>query len=343
MPHLPPMTWQTLLAIAVMLAAMTWAWRDTRRVAAFLGFLLPIDYVTGITPGVFDTARYFAVAWLIIRVPVTISTENRRRVLALAGAIAVVAVTRGVFSVARLDKNSMVFAGVMLLSTTCAALLALRVPVHRALVVGYMGGLTVSAVTSIMQALDLPSLRAANPHRYPGVASLTMLLTWQLAFGIMVSIYLLATRRRGTGAWVAGLCLLPIFSAAILTNGAQGGLLGLLAAGFAFLYARPPGLGHIVRRAVMGGVALAVALVLVAVVTTIDLPTIGGLAGDDGYRNERARWDISVNGLREIRRHPLTGMGRTEFMDRYTIAPHFLPVDTGVVAGVLETMLARAK
>lgn len=342
MPDFPPMTWQTVLAIVAMVAAMTWSWREPRRVAVFLGFLLPIDYVTGITPGVFDTARYLAVAWLIIRAPVTISDEVRRRVLVLAGAIAVVALTRGVFAVARLDKNSMVFAGVMLLSTVCAALIALRTQVHRALVVGYLGGLTVSAATSIMQALHLPAIRAGNleGHRYPGVATLTMLLTWQLAFGILVAIYLLATRRRGTGAWILGLLLLPIFSAAILTNGAQGGLLGLVAAGFALVYARPPGLRLILRRALVGGVALAAVLVLVAVLSSIDLPTIGGLAGDDGYRNERARWDISVNGLREIRRHPVTGMGRTEFMDRYTIAPHFLPVDTGVVAGVLGLVLA---
>ena len=38
--------------------------------------------------------------------------------------------------------------------------------------------------------------------------------------------------------------------------------------------------------------------------------------------------------------HPVLGMGRTNFMDRYTIAPHFLPIDSGVTAGLLGFAVA---
>lgn len=336
-------TWQAVLAVGFVVALTWWCRRDDQRLAFCWGLLLPVDYITGVHTAVFDVARYAGVLWLCWRVRPTLSAAGTRVVAHLAGAIAAVAIVRGIFAVPRTDRNGMVFAGVMLVSTACVALLALRPRVHRAVAGGYLAGVTLSAAVSVMQALHLTTLRAGDDfsERFPGVATYTMLLTWQLAFALVLTVYLLATSpprsRIRLVAWVA----LPVILLATVTNGAQGGFIGIAAAmvAAAWMYRdrlRWSELG----RYVLAGVAGLAVLAVVVVASGVDVPTIDGFLGDGGYRNEKARWNIAVDGVREMRNHPITGMGRTRFMDQYTIAPHFLPIDSGIAAGILGFVFA---
>jgi hypothetical protein len=338
-------TWQAVVA-SVLLVALAWACRrDDRRLAFCWGLLLPVDYITGVHTAVFDVARYAGILWLCWRVRPTLSASANKTVVHLAAAIGTVAVVRGVFAVPRTDENSMVFAGVMLVSTACAALLAQRVRVHGAVAMGYLAGVTLSAVVSIMQALHIPTLRAGNTEsqRYPGVSTYTMLITWQLAFGLIMATYLAATAPPRSRRRYLALAVIAILSLAMVTNGAQGGLIGVGAAVVAVAWINRHRLTwSSVGRFTAIGLVLVGGVAAVVAVAGVDIPTIDGIAGKGkgGYRNETARWDVAVEGMRELRNHPLLGMGRTNFMDKYTIAPHFLPIDSGVTAGVLGFLVA---
>ena len=261
----------------------------------------------------------------------------------LAAAIVVVGGVRGVFALPRADRNSLIFAGVMLVSTACVALLALRPHVHRAIAGGYLAGVTLSAAVSIMQALHLTTLRQSveNSPRYPGVSTYTMLLTWQLAFALVLAVYLLATAAPRSRLRVAAAASVPLLLLATVTNGAQGGFMGIGAAAVAAAWVyRDRLVWSRIGRYLIAGVLAVAAIAIVVVASGIDVPTIDGFLGDGGYRNEKARWKVAGQGWREMWNHPVLGMGRTNFMHRYTIAPHFLPIDSGVTAGLLGFAVA---
>jgi len=336
-------TWQAGLSIAILAVAVVACWRDDNRLAWCFGFLLPIDFVTGVPTAVFDVARYAGVVWLIYRVKPDLSPSATSKVFRLAAAIASVAIVRGLFAIPRSDRNSMIFAGVMLVSTACAALLAQRTRVHASVAFGFLSGLFLSAMASILQALHMPALRAGNRsgHRYPGLSTYTMLLTWQLAFGIVLCLFLIAASPHGSRRRTFGWVLMPVFILAMMTNGAQGGLAGLVAGIVALAWAKRSALSwSSARRYIAWGVGGVAGLIAVILLTGIDIPTIDGLTGEGGYGNENARWTVAVQGVHEMRLHPFLGVGRTNFMDRYGIAPHFLPIDSGVTAGILGFAVA---
>lgn len=324
----------------------TFAWisrHDDRRLAFCWGLLLPVDYITGVHTAVFDVARYAGILWLCWRARPTLPESGRRTVFHLAAAIVTVGLVRGVFALPRADRNSLIFAGVMVVSTACVTLLALRPQVHRAVGGGYLAGVTLSAAVSVMQAMHLTTLRPGDDYseRFPGVSTYTMLLTWQLAFALVLAVYLLATAAPRSRLWWAAAASAPILLLATVTNGAQGGFMGIGAAVVAAAWAYRDRLGWSrIGRYLLAGVLGVAAITIVVVASGIDVPTIDGFLGDGGYRNEKARWDVAQQGWREMWNHPVLGMGRTNFMDRYTIAPHFLPIDSGVTAGLLGFAVA---
>ena len=328
--------------VAVGLMALSSVGHDDR-LAWWWGFLIPIDYVIGIPSGLLDAARYGAVIWLCLRMAPDLSTARRPLVVKFAVLVAVVGIIRGSASVARADRFGMLIAAVMVVGAATAPFVAWRVRAHRNILAGFLGGVLLSASVSLMQGLDIPTLQTGNQegNRFPGLASSTMLITWHLAFALIVACYFLTQRQEARFNRVLAGITLPVGAAALMVNGAQGGLLGLLFAGLAMA-----AFGwRLVRwRDVVRYGALAL-VVLVAVgaligVAGVKTPTIDGLRGLGGYRNETARWTVAKNGARELADHPLVGVGRTNFEDEYGLAPHFLPLEAGITAGIVAFLVA---
>jgi hypothetical protein len=200
-----------------------------------------------------------------------------------------------------------------------------------------------SATVSLMQSFDIPTLQPGNQagERFPGLASTTMLITWHLAFALIVACYFLSQRGEARANRILAAITVPLGLAALVVNGAQGGLLGLL---FAAAAVSAFGWRAVTRRDLIRyGAAALVALVgigVVLLVADVRTPTIDGLRGSGDYRNELARWNVAVDGARELAAHPLVGVGRTNFEDEYGLAPHFLPLEAGITAGVLPFLVA---
>lgn len=312
---------------------LAWSW----------GFLIPIDYVAGVPSELFDAARYGAVIWLCLRMAPDLSPARRPIVVKLAVLVAVVGAIRGVASLARTDRFGMMIAAVMVVGAATAPFVAWRVRAHRHILGGFLGGVLLSAVVSLMQGLDLATLQEGNHlgDRYPGLASTTMLITWHLAFALIVACYFLAQPRESLVNRGLAALTIPVGLAALLVNGAQGGLLGLTFAGLAMAVFgwRRVTWHHVVRFGVAGLVVLAgIGVFLLA--ADVQTPTIDGLRGAGGYRNETARWTVAKNGARELAHHPVVGVGRTNFEDEYGLAPHFLPLEAGVTAGIVGFAVA---
>ncbi len=328
--------------VAVGLMALASVGSDDR-LAWCWGFLIPIDFVQGVPGSILDAARYGAIVWLCVRLAPDLSTARRTVVIKFATLVAAVGVIRGTASVARMDRFAIMIAAVMVVGAATAPFVAWRVRAHRYILSGFLGGVLLSATVSLMQALDIPTLRPGNQegNRYPGLASTSMLITWHLAFALIVACYFVGQRReRRVDRMLAGVTI-PVALIALVANGAQGGLLGLAFAGLALAAFgwRHVTLRDAVRYGALALVVLAAATVVVEV-ANVKTPTIDGLRGLGGYRNETARWQVAKDGARELAEHPLVGVGRTNFEDEYGLAPHFLPLEAGVTAGVVGFVVA---
>lgn len=333
-----------LAVVALMLVALS-CWTDDRRLAWWWGFLLPIDFVTGVSPHIFDVARYGAVVWIAWRFKPDLSTDGRRYVLKLAALVAAVAAIKELGSLARSDHFGIFIAFVMGVGAVTAPIIAFRVRAHRSILAGFLGGTVLTAVVSIMQALDLPTLMTGNQvgSRFPGLASTTMLITWELAFGLMIAAYFLSGHRHRRVDRAVAVVAVPTCLVAFVGNGAQGGLLGLVAAGAIVAFrARGRVRWGSVARYVYGAVAIAVVVVAVTVLVGVKTPTISGLFGQGGYRNEIGRLEVDRQGVHELIARPLFGIGRTNFQHRHALdlAPHFLPLEAGVTSGIVGFLVA---
>ncbi|MBX3283865.1 MAG: hypothetical protein KF703_00835 [Actinobacteria bacterium] len=313
------------------------------RLAWWWGFLIPIDYVAGVPSGLLDAARYGAVIWMCLRFLPDLSEARRPIVVRLATLVAVVGTIRGLASVARTDRFGMMIAAVMVVGALTAPFVAWRVRTHRTILAGFLGGVLLSAVVSLMQGADIPTLQYGNQegNRFPGLASSTMLITWHLAFALIVAVYFLSQRSEPRFHRILAAVTIPVGLAALVGNGAQGGLLGLACAALAMLAFgwRSITPKNLVRY---GAPALGVVVVIGALVVAghIKTPTIDGLRGVGGYRNETARWTVAEEGARKLAEHPLVGVGRTNFEDEFGLAPHFLPLEAGITAGVVPFAVA---
>lgn len=328
--------------VAVGLMALSSIGSDDR-LAWWWGFLIPIDYVAGVPSGLLDAARYGAVIWLCLRLVPDLSAARRPVVLKLAALVVAVGTIRGLASVARADRFGMLIAAVMVVGALTAPFVAYRVRAHRHILAGFLGGVLLSSVVSLMQGLDLPTLQEGNQegNRFPGLASSTMLITWHLAFALIVACFFLSQRREARGYRILAAATVPVGLAALVGNGAQGGLLGLGMAGLVLLVF---GWRSITLRSAVryGGAALGVVVAIGVLVLAghIKTPTIDGIRGTGGYRNETARWTVAKHGARELAEHPLVGVGRTNFEDEYGLAPHFLPLEAGITAGIVGFVVA---
>ena len=125
-------------------------------------------------------------------------------------------------------------------------------------------------------------------------------------------------------------------------NGAQGGLLGLAAAGVAYLvWSGPKARRRLVTpRSLAVGAMGVVLLVLVLALGGLPISTFQNWIFQGNFVNEQARIDIAGTGWDVMVDNPLTGIGRQQFIDAYTITPHFLPLESAATAGLLAGLVA---
>ncbi len=338
-----PLTDRALVAAIGLVAMGLACWGDRRRLAWCWGFLLPIDVVAGVPIELFDVARFGGLVWLCLAYRPTVDATRFAIVTRLAVVAGAVAIIRGIGSVARLDRFGIFIAFVMLVGAITAPWIAARVRAHVPILAGFLAGVLLTATVSIMQALDLPTLREGNQSgsRYPGLASTTMLTTWHLAFGLIIACYFVSQRRHPTLYRVTALAVLPVAAVSLVVNGAQGGLLGLLAAGFFVGIRAWRQLSfRTVAPFVLGGLCLLGATAVGIAVFDVETPTIDGIFGEGDYKNELSRLEVNRDGIRELAAHPLVGVGRTNFEDEYDLAPHFLPLEAGITSGLLGFVVA---
>lgn len=316
-----------------------------RRVAWWWGVLLPIDAIGDVPALLLHSAQYGGLLWLVWSFSPSLDADRRRQVVRLALLVAAVGIVREVGSLARADRFGIFIAAVMVLGAATAPLVAERVRAHRPLMAGFMAGVLLSAVVSIMQSFDIGIIREGNSsgERFPGFASTTMLLTWHLAFALIIACYFLLSRPQQRLHRLTAVVLVPLAVVALVGNGAQGGLLGLGAAGaFIAWRGRKMWTARSVRRILGTALLGTVAIGVVVVAAGISTPTIDGLLGQGDYRNELGRLEVNAQGFRTLVEHPLVGTGRTNFEDQYDLAPHFLPLEAGVTSGVIGFLLGTA-
>ncbi|MEO6627389.1 MAG: O-antigen ligase family protein, partial [Aquihabitans sp.] len=246
-------------------------------------------------------------------------------------------------AVAHHDANGAQYAVVLAAATMVAYSMATRPRLHGHLTIGYLAGLSLSVVVALMQALHVPTLRQGNTQgeRYPGLSIYAALLTWQIVIGLLLLWFMITTgRKRRTRTWWVAVVLLLLHGLALVTNGAQGGLLALAVVLVAFgWFSRSRISVASLRRWSLALAALVAITVAVVVVSGIEIPTVTDF-GSNNFRNERARVEVISHGIDEFRAHPLTGMSRAVFIREHGIAPHFLPLDSAAMAGVLALALS---
>lgn len=331
-----------LLALAV--AALV-SHRSITAHATALGVLLPIDTVSDVSVHLLDVARYTGIIWLVLRLKPSLSPMNTRRTMCMAGWLTALGAWLLVVALWRDDQVSRTVAMAVLVSAPAAFLLVRRASIHLAVVQGFLCGVSASALVVIAQYVGIHWLRSGGPDgdRNPGLAGSTALVTWQMALGIVIAVFVMlnADRKRCSrllAAVGAALCGLGL-----LLCGAQGGLLGLGAAALATIARPPPPLRGALTRSprVTAATALAV-LLAVGMAVWANVPTVAGVLGDGGYVNEIARLDLNRAAWREFMSNPLTGIGADRFQEIHGLMPHLLPLDAAVSAGVVGLVLASA-
>jgi hypothetical protein len=328
------------------LTGPTWltSGRRPEAIALFWGFLLPIEYVLEIPNTVLDLPRYGIAAVLALSTPATLRGESRSRVLRLSVLLAVLAVIRTAMSFYHDDRAGLTLGVVLLGSVLSCGAVALRPRLHRTVLLGFMLGVSFSGIVCLMQALGIPTLRPSGPGegRFPGLSTYTMLLTWQVLWGGLIAAYFLFNAHRRSLRWRLSAVALPICAAALLINGAQGGLLGLAAGGVAyFVWCGPEARRRLLTPRSLGLGALA-GLVLVGLLVASGFPlsTFQDWIFHGNFVNEQARVDIARTGWQVMLDHPVTGYGRTQLIDTYTITPHFLPLESAASAGIVAGIAA---
>lgn len=310
------------------------------------GFLLPIEYVLEIPNTVFDLPRYIIAGVLALSTPATLAGVARRRVDRLCVLLLVLGVLRTAMGLYHRDGAGLLLGSVLLGSVICCGAVAWRPRLHRSVLFGFMAGVTFSGIVCLMQALEIPTLRPSGPGdgRFPGLSTYTMLLTWQVLFGCLIAGYFLLNERRGTLRWNASLVALPVCGAALLVNGAQGGLLGLAAGGVAYLVWCGPAARRklVASRTLVVGAVGALLMGIVFVALQLPVSTFQDWIFHGNFVNETARVDIARTGWQVMLDHPVTGFGRQQFIDEHTITPHFLPLESAANAGIPAGLVALA-
>lgn len=228
----------------------------------------------------------------------------------------------------------------------CLLVMAAAGREHRPLLVGYLVGVTASAFTSVLQTVGAPSIREVDGlARFPGLAAATPQLSWQVALAIMVGVYLAVTER-GIRRGAAVAALLPC-TLALVACGAQGGIIGLVAA-TVVLAIHGARQGSVSAREVarfgVGSIAAVVVAVTVLAVAGASPTSLVGLSGDPdkGFENESARVDGFTDGIRALLDEPLTGPGVERYREEYRVVPHVAPLNLAVSTGVVGLAIGSA-
>lgn len=310
--------------------AAAWIW----------AFILPIEVVTGIPSEAIDLVRWLGLGVVVLAYQPDPSAPLRALVRSWGLLLATLAVVQ--VGAALLHGDWLRPGLLMAVSVVAAGLIALRTASHRPILYGYLAGCTLSAVVTIMQLLEVPTLSPGSPtiDRFPGLATTTIILTWQLGFAIIIAIYVIAVAERGSTTRRATSVSLGLLIVALLVCGTQGGLLALLVAGGCYTVRswRRGSLGRGVRVG-LAVIATAAVVVTVAAQFGLSAATIDEFGPGSGYVNERARIDLAVEAARTIRDNPLGGSGLASFREANVLVPHFLPLLAGVAAGVLGLVL----
>lgn len=335
-------------AIVVVLAGLAFvaSFRDIRRFAFAWAFAFPIDIVNDVPGWVFDGIRYGGAAWIVLRVRADLPTASRPILRTLAALLLALAAVRGALALVNHDGPNVRFGLMLALGTASAHLVILRTAVHRAAIAGYLAGIAFSAAVSLLQSRGWTAIAPANleGNRYPGLSTYTSVFSWHLATGFIVGCYLVAAnaRTRARAFWLAGV-VTGLCALGLLTSGAQGGLLGVVAAALAVAWAGRHRItrAHVVRAGVAGA-GLVVLVGLAVGVAGVDIPSLNDY--DRSFNNEKTRIESWERGWREMGNHPLTGMSSREYLydHRYRIVPHFLPLESGAMAGVAGFLAAGA-
>lgn len=328
-------------ALAVALAGAVFALlrRAPRFWTAWLwGASLPIEVVFDLPLAVPDAWRYVGVVAIVLRYgrDVDLKTSPLRPWLM---ALASLALVRIFMSRIQPDHGSLVVGATMAVAAVPAYLVAVRAKAHLAVLEGFVLGVSVSAAAAVLQLAGLlrGNLAPGTRLRYPGLASKTTVLTWQVALAIVIAAYLLG-RETPSGAHRRWPYLaIAICTFALLICGAQGGLVGLASAALLLWWRRRPSwLGDPRRRRI---VAVTVAGTLLAGFAALFVG-IDGFPPEKGFVNETSRVTVARHALHEMAAHPLIGIGNQAFADRYGILPHVVPLEVAVSAGIVGLVLA---
>lgn len=343
----PPITPETIFAVGLLAtsAALALLRRNIAPFAVAWAAFLPIEVVNGVDGGALDAIRYGGAAVLVLLVRPESDHPAERHILRVAGAVALLGVIRVAVALLHHDtaslKNGLVLAG----GAAGATLLVRRRSLAAPVTTGYLIGLAVSAVVSIMQASGLSTLAEGNTEgsRYPGLASYTTGFSWQISVGLILALYLAATgeRIKPPSFWF-GLTLIPLFSLALLTNGAQGGLLGLGAAFLAVVIRNRDQIRRAQARryAWAAGAMIAVGAVLI-VGAGVEIPSVTDYANSN-FSNETARIETLREGFQELLDHPLTGTSPEDYAQRHNEIPHFLALEAAAFSGIGGFLVAIA-
>lgn len=322
-----------LLMIAL-LVPLSWV------VAAF-GMLLPIWSMSTLSPVLFDIARVLTAAVILVRFTPSLRQPGwnksiKRWVLPLG--IAGAAMT--VFGLVNSDSSSVGIGWHILIALPVSLTVISRMRNPWPLLLGYLGGSTLSATVLVLTSLGIPTVSPQlNPgfDRVTGLAPSAPLASYQLAMAVTIGAALVttATKARLVPALATLLC-----ATALLLSGGRGGLVGLTIAIMVALRWR----WIRARFAVLAAGMVSSALLLAAYFSL----SLNTLSRFENYRTSgtdltTGRLTLLREALSWIGQQPLLGAGLDAFTSAYGLSPHMAPltfaVGGGVVAGATIVLL----
>lgn len=327
--------------------AVWFAWPVDGRLAWIGGFLLPIQAVDGVEVNTLEVVSIVVLALVALRHSSDLSGSSRRHLVLFIGLLVAVLLLRATFGLVRDPALPTArFLAISVATLTVAALVAHRTAAYRPLLMGLLAGSTLSALVTLAQVAgsDLVREAAHGRDRYPGLALQAPGLAWHMAVAVLVAVFAISTAgsARAKGASLGALVVTGI---ALISCGAQGGLLGMAVTGVLCL-----GLAwrQINRQVIARGLVLVlvggVALVGFAYLSGFGASSVSGVTGDPdkGYENERARGRAVKYGMEQIVEAPLAGLGTDEYDARYDVRPHIFPLNIAVNSGILGLIVGSA-
>lgn len=313
-----------------------------RRLAALLGFLLPIWTVGSVPPVVFDVARAALVVLLLATVPAHSTPEGRRVTRLWLTPLIVLTYLYLTFALIRGEDSGITVGVTMVVSVAAGMVVAARPRLHEPVLVGLLAGATLSAVVVILQARGIYTLtqQSAQIGAYLGLSSRSTMLTYELAAAIVVAAaLLLAPGWKRRTLWL--LTALAVCILGLLIGGGRGGVAAAgLAALVVALRLQVVRLHHVVLTGLgLWGAVWALPRLGVEGLTLDRL--LGAVEPEiraTGFTN--GRWESIGQGWEVMMAHPVVGIGGSTYIEEYRISPHFSPVSFGVAVGALGFLIA---